>query len=136
MSAVTIERPAKEAVLNRQKMRQGVSSAIRLSRRIFTGLYRKEVAVTVGLVVVLIASAIGVIVSAHQNRQLFNTLSELHAERDALQRQWSQLLLEQSALSAHSHIERRIAEQHTMVVPGRDSIVLVPGVSESVALIK
>lgn len=136
MSAVTIERPAKEAVLNRQKMRQGVSGAIRLSRRIFTGLYRKEVAVTVALVVVLIASAIGVIVSAHQNRQLFNALSELHAERDALQRQWSQLLLEQSALSAHSQLERRIAEQHTMVVPGRDSIVLVPGASESVALIK
>lgn len=126
MSAVTIERPPREAVLNRQKVRRGLSTTLRLSQRIFNGLCQRHVAITLGLVVVLIASALGVVVSAHENRQLFNTLSELHAQRDEYQREWSQLLLEQSALSAHSRIERRAGEEMGMVVPGKDNIVLVP----------
>ena len=40
--------------------------------------------------------------------------------------QWSQLLLEQSALSAHGRVEKLAAERFSMVVPGRQDIVLVP----------
>ncbi len=126
MSAVTIERPPKEAVLNRQKVRRGLSNTLSLSQRIFQSLCQTHVAITLVLVLVLIASAIGVVISAHENRRLFNSLSELHTQRDDYQREWSQLLLEQSALSAHSRIERIAGEQLGMVVPGRNSIVLVP----------
>jgi cell division protein FtsL len=127
MSAVTIERPPKEAVFNRQKVRRGLSSTVGLSRRIFSELYRKNVAISLALVLALIGSALGVVVSSHENRQLFNQLSELHAERDDYQREWSQLLLEESALSAHSGIERRASDQMSMVLPDRNSIVLVEG---------
>lgn len=126
MSAVTIERPPREAVINRQKVRRGLSTTLRLSQRIFQSLCQTHVAITLALALVLIASAIGVVASAHENRRLFNTLSELHGQRDDYQREWSQLLLEQSALSAHSRIERRAGEQLGMVVPGRNNIVLVP----------
>ncbi|MBC7182701.1 MAG: cell division protein FtsL, partial [Marinobacter sp.] len=77
----------------------------------------------------LVASSIGVVVSAHENRELFNTLSQLHAERDRYQSEWSQLLLEQSALSAHGRVENLAAERFNMVVPGRQDIVLVPLIS-------
>lgn len=126
MSAVTIERPPREAVLNRQKVRRGLSTTLRLSQRIFQSLCQTHVAITLVLALVLIASAIGVVASAHENRRLFNTLSELHAQRDDYQRVWSQLLLEQSALSAHSRIERRAGDQLGMIVPGKNNIVLVP----------
>jgi cell division protein FtsL len=84
------------------------------------------VVVTLALVAVLTLSAIGVVVSAHENRELFNTLSGLQQQRDAYQREWSQLLLEQSALSAHGRVEHLAAERFNMVVPGRQDIVLVP----------
>ncbi|MDX1635003.1 MAG: cell division protein FtsL [Marinobacter sp.] len=129
MSAVTIERPPREAVLNRQKVRRGLSTTLRLSQRIFQSLCQTHVAITLVLALVLIASAIGVVASAHENRRLFNTLSELHGQRDDYQREWSQLLLEQSALSAHSRIEHLAADQLGMSVPGKNQIVLVPGAS-------
>lgn len=126
MSAVTLERPAKASVLTREAMRGRVSDALKLSARIFRTLAEPQVVVTLGLSALLIGSAIGVAIAAHQNRELYNTLSDLQVERDAYQRQWSQLLLEQSALSAHGRIERKAVEEFDMVVPGREHIVLVP----------
>ena len=126
MSAVTIERPARVATVNRKKVRESLTTTVQLSRQIMRSLYRKDVVISLALVAVLVISSVGVVVSGQQNRELFNTLSQLHAERDGYQREWSQLLLEQSALSAHSRIERRASEQLGMVVPGRESIVLVP----------
>lgn len=126
MSAVTLEKPAKAPTLTREAMRGRVSDALRVSARIFRTLAEPQVVITLGLAVLLIGSAIGVAVSAHQNRQLYNTLSDLQMDRDAYQRQWSQLLLEQSALSAHGRIERKAIGEFDMVVPGRENIVLVP----------
>ena len=126
MGAVVIERPAKTARLNKQRVRDGVATAVRLSRQVFEATRRREVLVSLGLVGVLLASSVGVVVAAHENRTLFNTLAELQGERDRYQREWSQLLLEQSALSAHGRVEKLAAERLGMVVPGRDDIVLVP----------
>lgn len=125
MSAVTLERPPKKATLNRQTVREGLNSTLGLSRQIFQALCRRNVAISFALVLTLIGSAIGVVVSAHQNRMLFNQLAQLHAQRDHFEREWSQLLLEQSALSAQSRIERRASDKLGMVVPEKDQIVLV-----------
>lgn len=126
MGAVAIEQPVKTARLNKQKVRDGVATAMRLSRQVFEASSQRNVMISVGLVLLLVASSVGVVVSAHENRKLFNTLSQLQAERDQYQREWSQLLLEQSALSAHGRVERLAAERFGMVVPGREDIVLVP----------
>lgn len=125
MGAVTIERPTRAAKLNSQSVRAGFNTAYRLSRRVFAALGQRNVLATAVLVAILIASAIGVVVSVHTNRGLFNELSQLQRERDGYQREWSQLLLEQSALSAHSHIEQLAADELNMVVPGKQDIVLV-----------
>ncbi|MEC7376189.1 MAG: cell division protein FtsL [Pseudomonadota bacterium] len=126
MGAVAIEEPVRSAKLNKQKVREGVATAVRISRRVFDATRQGRMLVTLALVGVLLASSIGVVVSAHDNRDLFNTLSQLQAERDRYQSEWSQLLLEQSALSAHGRVEKLAAERFGMVVPERQDIVLVP----------
>ncbi len=125
MSAVTLAQPPKKAALNRQTVREGLTTTLGLSRQIFRALCQRSVAISFALVLTLIGSSIGVVVSAHQNRELFNELAQLHAQRDHFEREWSQLLLEQSALSAQSRIERRAADKLGMVAPDRDHIVLV-----------
>lgn len=129
MGAVALEEPVRTAKFNKQKVREGVASAVRISRQVFDATRQREVLITLGLVGLLLVSSIGVVVSAHENRVLFNTLSELHAERDRYQSEWSQLLLEQSALGAHGRVEKLAAERFNMVVPERQDIVLVPVMS-------
>ncbi|HET8849391.1 MAG TPA: cell division protein FtsL [Marinobacter sp.] len=129
MGAVAIEQPTKTSRVARDRVRESVNRAMRLSRQVFAATCEPRVLVTLALIAVLTASAIGVVISVHQNRTLFNALSGLQEERDGYQREWSQLLLEQSALSAHGRIERLAAERFSMVVPGREDIVLVPMMS-------
>ncbi|AOY88756.1 cell division protein FtsL [Marinobacter salinus] len=126
MGAVAIEQPIKSAKRNKQRVRDGVAAAVRISRQVFEATRQKNVLVSLILVVLLLASSIGVVVSSHENRELFNTLTHLQGERDRFHREWSQLLLEQSALSAHGRVENLAAERFSMVVPGRQDIVLVP----------
>ncbi|MGO1233914.1 MAG: cell division protein FtsL [Marinobacter sp.] len=127
MGAVAIEQPTtKTNRISRQRVREGFSTAVRVSRQVFQTTGEPRVLVTLALVIVLAASAIGVVVSAYENRKLVNALSGLQDQRDAYQREWSQLLLEQSALSAHGRVEKLAAERFDMVVPGREDIVLVP----------
>ncbi|MDX1818189.1 MAG: cell division protein FtsL [Marinobacter sp.] len=131
MGAVAIEQPVKTAKSNKRRVRESVATAVRLSRQVFDALGQKQVMISLVLVVVLVASAIGVVVSVHQNRDLFNTLAQLQSKRDQYHREWSQLLLEQSALSAHGRVEKLASERFGMVVPGREDIVLVPMMSPS-----
>lgn len=129
MGAVTLERPAKASKLKKIQqvnVREGLDRALRVSRRIFVALGQQQVLVTAALLAVLLVSALGVVHSTQKNRELFNTLATLQAERDGWQREWSQLLLEQSALSAHGLIEYRASQDLAMTVPGRNDIVLVP----------
>ncbi|MDY6797688.1 MAG: cell division protein FtsL [Pseudomonadota bacterium] len=131
MGAVAIEPKVKAAKLNRDIVRGGMVAAARVSRQVFGAIQQPRVMMTAVLVVVLVISALGVVVSSFQNRKLFNELAQLQEARDAYQREWSQLLLEQSALSAHGRVERLAAERFGMVVPGRQDIVLVPLMGQS-----
>ena len=126
MGAVAIVEPVKTSRLNAQVVRNGVASALRISGQVFAATRQRNVLISLSLVAMLLASAIGVVVSAHKNRVLFNGLSQLHEERDHFQREWSQLLLEQSALSAHGRVENLASTRFNMIVPGRQDIVLVP----------
>jgi len=126
MGAVAIEERVQTRRLNTRVVKNGVASALRISAQVFAATRQSNVLVSLVLVVMLLASAIGVVVSAHKNRVLFNGLSQLHEERDDFQREWSQLLLEQSALSAYGRVESLASERFDMIVPGRQDIVLVP----------
>lgn len=80
------------------------------------------------LVLVFIAfilSALTVIYSAFLYRQGFNTHQQLFQQRDALDVEWGQLLLEQSALAAHGRVEKMVTQRLDMYVPSPDEIVVV-----------
>jgi cell division protein FtsL len=126
MGAVAVEQYVKTTKLNKQKVRDGVVTAVRISRQVFDAGRQRNVLISMMLIALLLVSSIGVVVSAHDNRELFNTLSHLQGERDSYHREWSQLLLEQSTLSAHGRVESLAAKRFEMVVPGRHDIVLVP----------
>lgn len=126
MGAIAVEEKTRTVALNKQRVREGLSTAVRLSRQVFVALQQRQAVISMVLVALLLVSALGVVASAHQNRDLFNTLSELQMERDGYQREWSQLLLEQSALSAHGRVEQLAYERFGMSVPGKEDVVLVP----------
>ncbi|MEQ6886853.1 cell division protein FtsL [Salicola sp. Rm-C-2C1-2] len=107
------------------RWREVLDAAARISARIFHGLWDSRVLVTLLMLVTLTVSALAVVHASHLNRSLYSTLNDLRDERDAYQRQWTQLLLEQSALSAHSHVEGRATRELDMKVPARDDIVVV-----------
>jgi cell division protein FtsL len=83
---------------------------------------RKELVV---LVLAVTVSALLVIDLRHRNRQLFAELQTLTRERDALNTEWGQLLLEQGAWSEHRRIESIARSQLAMALPSADQTVVV-----------
>ena len=77
------------------------------------------------LTVLVVASALVVIYSAFLYRQLFNEQQQMLQARDGYQVEWGQLLLEQSALAAHSRIEKVVTEKLQMYVPAPNEIIVV-----------
>jgi cell division protein FtsL len=73
----------------------------------------------------VLASAVLLVYSKHQSRKLFVELQQLRHEVDALNTEWSQLQLEQSAWSGHGRIERIARKQLSMVMPEPDDVVFV-----------
>lgn len=72
-----------------------------------------------------LASALLVVKARHDNRTHFVELQALTEQRDALQVEWGQLQLEQSAWATHGRIERIAREQLDMgIVDNRDVVVL------------
>ena len=73
----------------------------------------------------LLGSAIAVVWSKHQGRSLFIQLQGLHAERDALDIEWGQLKLEQSAWATHGRVEQAARADLQMVIPRPEEVRLV-----------
>ena len=73
----------------------------------------------------VLGSAILLIYSKHQSRKLFVKLVQLRYEVDALNTEWSQLQLEQSAWSGHGRIERVARNRLSMVTPESGDVVFV-----------
>ena len=87
---------------------------------------RQRILVVVTLLFSLVlASAILLIYSKHQSRKLFVELQQLKYQVDALNTEWSQLQLEQSAWSGHGRIERIARKRLSMVMPESDEVVFV-----------
>jgi cell division protein FtsL len=73
----------------------------------------------------LFASALGVVWSIHQTRTAFIELQGLHAERDRLDIEWSQLKIEQSAWATHGRVEQTARTGLKMVIPTPQEVQLV-----------
>jgi cell division protein FtsL len=83
----------------------------------------RSVVALLGVAVFL--SAIALIDARHQNRVLFEQLEKLHQERDQLNINWGQLLLEQSTWSTHAYIEQSATQKLDMGIPADPQVLVV-----------
>lgn len=80
---------------------------------------------TVALWALLLVSAIAVVWSRHETRNLFIELQTLNSQRDALDIEWGQLKLEQSAWATHGRVEQTARVNLKMVIPRPDEVRIV-----------
>ena len=98
-------------------------SAIRLNRLILQDLAKHKLVIL--LLIGAMGSALAVIELTHMNRQLTISQDKLFQQKDALDMEWRNLLVEQRALSEHSRVEVLAKKQLLMVRPfGQQDIVV------------
>ncbi|NDV90192.1 cell division protein FtsL [Alteromonas sp. 345S023] len=95
----------------------------RLLLIIVSDLTRNKLRVLLYLAV--IASAMAVILGSHHNRQQVIALENLMEEKDKLDVEWRNLVLEQRALTEHNRIETMVEKQLDMYRPTADDEVVV-----------
>lgn len=71
------------------------------------------------------ASALAVVWSEHQSRKLFVQLDALTQQRDAMNVEWGQLLLEQNTWASHGRLEETARSKLQMTAPELDAVVVV-----------
>jgi len=77
------------------------------------------------LLFLVVVSAFSVIYYTHMNRQTTSELEQLYTQRDELDIEWRNLLLEQNSLAEHSAIESRAKNMLNMKRPDADSEIIV-----------
>jgi cell division protein FtsL len=77
------------------------------------------------LTVGVMACALTVIELRHRNRLLFAELQMVTRERDALNTEWGQLLLEQGAWSEQRRVEETARARLGMALPSGEQVVVV-----------
>ncbi len=77
------------------------------------------------LTVAVVACALIVIDLRHRNRMLFAELQTLSADRDLLNIEWGQLLLEQAAWSEQRRVEDMARQRLGMAQPSKDQVMAV-----------
>lgn len=77
------------------------------------------------LTIAVMLCALSVIELRHRNRLLFAQLQTLTHERDALNTEWGQLLLEQGAWSEQRRVEETARTRLSMAMPSVEQVVVV-----------
>ncbi|ARD43899.1 MULTISPECIES: cell division protein FtsL [Colwelliaceae] len=78
-----------------------------------------------GILLLVLISAFSVIYFTHLNRQTTSKIEVLLTERDALENEWRNLLLEQNSLAEHSAIESSAEKQLNMTRPDASSEIII-----------
>jgi cell division protein FtsL len=97
------------------RLRDSISTS---GRRSSGGLFTPLI-----LALAVIASALAVIRVKHENRMLTSEIEKQRVERERLDMEWSQLQLEEAALSHHARIERMARDNLQMSEPREYVIV-------------
>lgn len=109
------------------KVRESLNGAERhtLPRKIFEDLLARG-KLPLCLLIAVIVSAMFVVTTAHHTRLLTAQREQLVVERDALDIEWRNLILEENALGDHSRVERIATDKLHMqhVDPSQENIVV------------
>jgi cell division protein FtsL len=73
----------------------------------------------------LMTTSLSMVYVKYATRQMFSELSQLQMNRDALNNEWTQLLLEQSTLATDGRVDRIAHEKLNMHPPKSNEIVWV-----------
>ena len=77
--------------------------------------------------VLVAASALSVVWLRHEHRLNYVALQQAQEQRDLLNIEWGQLLLEQSTWAIHHRVEIEASKRLGMVLPVPDEIVVLRG---------
>jgi cell division protein FtsL len=77
------------------------------------------------LLVLVLASAFGVIHSSHECRRLYAVLQQLEADQWHLHEDYGRLLLEQSTWASHYRVERVATRELNMQAPPIEELTVV-----------
>jgi cell division protein FtsL len=98
-------------------------SSIKLNQLILKDIANHKLVIL--LLILCIGSALAVVEFTHMNRQLTISQDKLLQQRDALEMEWRNLLVEQRALSEHSRVEEIAQKQLQMVRPTGEQDIVV-----------
>jgi len=79
----------------------------------------------VGIVILVITSAVGVIYSAHFTRLQYSKLQDLEKEQDLLDSDYERLLLEQGAWAGYARVDEVSRTELGMKAPAAADLVLI-----------
>lgn len=85
-----------------------------------------QLGLTCGLLLLAVISAVSVIYSTYQSRQLFNQVQQLQRKEWALEEDWERLLLEQSTWASHERVSKIAESRLGMITPDPATIKVVP----------
>lgn len=77
------------------------------------------------LLALVVLSALAVVYSKHESRDLFVELSQLERQRDELNVEWRRLQLEEGTLAGHGRLEHFGRERLHMAMPGIEDVMVV-----------
>ncbi|WP_022956622.1 cell division protein FtsL [Perlucidibaca piscinae] len=80
---------------------------------------------TAAVILALVAASVAVAFSVHKSRLNLAQLQALQAERDQLEVEWGQLLLEQQAWGAYGRIGKVAVDEMGMRPPAPQEIMMV-----------
>ena len=99
----------------------GLPSLMRLMRPEFS----RDQLLAALIIITLVSSAVATAYSVHKYRAYLNDLQRLQTDRDNLEVQWGQLLLEQNSWGAYGRIGKVATEQLQMRSPTPQEIIMV-----------
>ncbi len=77
------------------------------------------------IALVCVVSAIALVYTKHESRELFIELETLSNERDELNIEWGQLQIEQSTWATHGRIEQVATEELRLERPATEQIYVI-----------
>jgi cell division protein FtsL len=80
---------------------------------------------TATILLALVAGSVAVAYSVHKSRQYLNQLQTLQVERDQLEVEWGQLLLEQQTWGAYARIGKVAVDELGMRTPAPHDVMMV-----------
>ncbi|CAG21528.1 cell division protein FtsL [Photobacterium profundum] len=81
--------------------------------------------VPVILLILILISALAVVYVTHQSRQMIAQQEQLFIERDQLDIEWRNQILEENSLAEHSRVERFAEEEIDMKRPSAKNEIVV-----------